>query len=361
MCGIVGFNWDDKNLLKEMMESVNHRGPDESGHYIGDEISLGHQRLKIIDLRSGRQPLHNENDSIQIVFNGEIYNYLDLRNNLEKKGHRFYTNTDTEVIIHSYEEWGIDCVNYFNGMFAFGIWDSEYKKLFLARDRLGIKPLYYYFDGNKLIFASELKAILKCEDVKRIVDLRALNEYFTYRYVSSNRTMIKNIYKLLPGHVLIFKNNIVEVSRYWNLKENISNYSEDYYVKNLLKLLRESIKMRLISDVPLGVYLSGGVDSSCIVALMNEMRDNIQTFSVGFGSEGESEVDYARFVSQYFGTEHHEINVNEDDLKILPEMVWHLDEPIADAATLPTYVISRFAKKKVTVVLAGEGGDELFA
>ena len=361
MCGIVGFNWNDKTLLKEMMRTLAHRGPDESGIYLDDDISLGHQRLKIIDLKTGRQPIHNEDGTIQITSNGEIYNYLDLKKDLEKKGHRFYTNTDTEVIVHAYEEYDRDCVNKFNGMFAFAIWDSNKKQLFLARDRLGIKPLYYYFKADKFIFASELKAILECDEVERNVDLNALNEYFLYKYVPSNRTMIKDIYKLLPGHTLVFRNNAINVSRYWDLKENISNKSEDYYVKKLRELLRESVKMRLMSDVPLGVYLSGGIDSSCIVALMSEMWDNIKTFSVGFGSEGESEVGYARYVSEYFGTDHYEVNVDEEDLKILPEMVWHLDEPVADAATLPTYVISRFAKKEVTVVLAGEGGDELFA
>jgi asparagine synthase (glutamine-hydrolysing) len=361
MCGIIGFNWNDKNMLKEMMRSIAHRGPDESGIYLGEDISLGHQRLKIIDMKTGKQPIHNEGDSIQIVFNGEIYNYLDLRIDLEKKGHRFYTNTDTEVIVHSYEEYGIDCVNRFNGMFAFAIWDSNTKQLLLARDRLGIKPLYYYFDGDKFIFASEIKAIFEYEGIEREVDLNALNEYFTYRYVPTNRTMIKNIYKLLPGYILIFEDNKINVSRYWDLKESITNKSESYYTSKLRELLRESVKMRLMSDVPLGVYLSGGIDSSCIVALMSEIRDNIKTFSIGFGSEGKSEVGYAKFVSEYFGTEHYEVNVDEEDLKILPEMVWHLDEPIADAATLPTYVISRFAKKEVTVVLAGEGGDELFA
>ena len=361
MCGIVGFNWNDKDLLKKMMKLVNHRGPDESGYYLDGDISLGHQRLKIIDLKTGRQPIHNEDESIQIIFNGEIYNYLDLRNDLEKNGHRFYTNTDTEVIVHSYEEYGIDCVNRFNGMFAFAIWDSNKKQLLLARDRLGIKPLYYYFDGDKFIFASEIKAILEYEGIEREVDLNALNEYFTYRYVPTNRTMIKNIYKLLPGHILVFKNNAINVSRYWDLKESITNNSEGYYTSKLRELLRESVKMRLMSDVPLGVYLSGGIDSSCIVALMSEMVDNIKTFSVGFGSEGENELDYARYVSEYFGTDHHEIIVGENDLKLLPEMIWHLDEPVGDAATLPTYIISKFAKREVTVVLAGEGGDELFA
>lgn len=361
MCGIIGFNWNDKNTLKEMMKSVAHRGPDESGIYLDDDISLGHQRLKIIDLKTGKQPIHNENGTIQVLFNGEIYNFRELREDLDEKGHRFYTNSDTEVIIHSYEEWGLDCVNYYNGMFAFALWDSTKKQLVLARDRLGIKPLYYYFNEGNFIFASEIKAILAYEEVERKVDLNALGEYFAYKYVPSNRTMIKNIYKLLPGHILIFKNNEIKVSRYWDLKESIADNSESYYIAKLRDLLRQSVKMRLMSDVPLGVYLSGGIDSSCIVALMSEIRDNITTFSVGFGSEGESEVGYARFVSEYFGSEHHEVNVAENDLKILPEMVWHLDEPIADAATLPTYVISRFAKKEVTVVLAGEGGDELFA
>jgi asparagine synthase (glutamine-hydrolysing) len=361
MCGIVGFNWNDKTLLKEMMRSLVHRGPDESGIYLDEDISLGHQRLKIIDLKTGKQPIHNENGTIQIIFNGEIYNFRELREDLEEKGHRFYTNTDTEVIVHAYEEYDRDCVNKFNGMFAFAIWDSNKRKLCLARDRLGIKPLYYCLSGDKFIFASELKALLEWDEVERNVNLNALNEYFTFGHVPSNRTMIKNIYKLLPGHILIFKNNEINVARYWDLKESITDNSESYYISKLRELLRESVKMRLMSDVPLGVYLSGGIDSSCIVALMREMRDDIKTFSVGFGSEGESEVGYARLVSEYFGTDHYEVNVDENDLKILPEMVWHLDEPIADAATLPTYVISRFAKKGVSVVLAGEGGDELFA
>jgi asparagine synthase (glutamine-hydrolysing) len=361
MCGIAGFNWMDKNIIKKMMKSISHRGPDESGTYFDDNISFGHQRLKIIDLKTGKQPIHNEDESIQIIFNGEIYNYLDLKKDLEQKGHRFYTNTDTEVIVHSYEEYGMNCVNKFNGMFAFAIWDSNKKKLFLARDRLGIKPLYYYFNREKFIFASEIKAILEWEEIDRKVDINALNEYFTYRYVPSNRTMFENIYKLLPGHILVFENNKTNISRYWDLKENITNNPESYYISKLQELLRASIKMRLISDVPLGVYLSGGIDSSCIVALMNEITDNIKTFSVGFGNEGDSEFSYARFVSDQFGTDHHEINVDEGDLKILPQMIWHLDEPIADAATLPTYVISRHAKKEVTVVLSGEGGDELFA
>ena len=361
MCGIVGFNWDDEKLLKKMVKIVEHRGPDESGYYLDNGISLGHRRLSVIDLFTGQQPIHNEDESIWIVFNGEIYNFKELRMLLEEKKHRFYTSSDTEVIIHLYEELGEDCVKKLNGMFAFAIWDSNKKKLLLARDRLGIKPLYYYINEKKFIFASEIKAILGFEEVKRDIDLNALTEFLIYRYVPGSRTMIKNIYKLLPGHILILKNNAFQIHKYWDLKENISNESEEKYAKKLKVLLEESIKKRLISDVPLGVFLSGGIDSSCVVGLMSKMSEDIKTFSVGFGPEVENELSYARFISEYFDTDHYEINVEEKDLSLLPKMIWNLDEPIGDAATLPTYIISTFAKKKVTVVLAGEGGDELFA
>ena len=361
MCGIVGFNWRDEKLLEQMMAVVAHRGPDESGIYLDDHVSLGHQRLKIIDLVTGKQPIHNEDNSLQIVFNGEIYNYLELKESLIQKGHRFYTNSDTEVIIHAYEEYGADCVKQFNGAFAFAIWDKNRQRLFLARDRLGIKPLYYYINANRFIFASELKAILEYEGVRRNINISALNEFLTYRYVPSERTLIENIYKLLPGHILLLKDGKIQTSKYWDLVENITDEPEEYYVERLRELLRQSVKQRLMSEVPLGVYLSGGLDSSCVVALMSEITDKIKTFSVGFGSEGKNELEYARFVSNYFGTNHHELNVGEKDLSLLPEMVWHMDEPIGDAAALPIYVLSKFAKKEVTVVLAGEGGDELFA
>jgi len=284
-----------------------------------------------------------------------------LKESLLQKGHRFYTNTDTEVIVHAYEEYDTECVKHLEGCFAFAIWDINRKRLFLARDRLGIKPLYYYLKGNRFIFASELKAILEYEGVSRKVDLVALNEFLTYRYVPSERTLIENISKLLPGHILLLKDGKIQTAKYWDIVESITDEPEEYYVEKLRELLRKSVKQRLMSEVPLGVYLSGGLDSTCVVALMSEITDNIKTFSVGFGSEGKDELEYARFVSQYFGTDHHEFNVGEKDLKLLPEMVWHMDEPVGDAATLPTYVLSKFAKKEVTVVLAGEGGDELFA
>lgn len=361
MCGIVGFNWRDETLVKKMMATVQHRGPDESGCYLDEHMSLGHQRLKVIDLLTGKQPIHNEDGSIQIIFDGAIYNYLELKESLLQKGHRFDTNSDTEVIVHAYEEYDTACVKHLEGVFAFAIWDASKKCLFLARDRLGVKPLYYYTKSNKFIFASELKAILEYERVEREVDLGALNEFFTYRYVPSERTLIENIYKLLPGNILILKDGKIKTSQYWDLVENISDESEEYYVAKLRELLRKSVKQCLISEVPLGVFLSGGLDSSCVVALMSEITGNIKTFSVGFGGEGKDELEYARFVSQYFGTDHHEVNVSEKDLSLLPEMVWCLDEPIGDAATLPTYVLSKLVKKEVTVVLAGEGGDELFA
>ena len=361
MCGIVGFNWHNEKLLREMMAVVEHRGPDESGYYLDERVSLGHQRLKTIDLLTGKQPIHSEDGSAQIVFDGVIYNYLELKESLIQKGHRFYTNSDTEVIIHAYEEYGADCVKQFNGAFAFAIWDKNRQRLFLARDRLGIKPLYYYINGNRFIFASELKAILEYEGTRRNINLSALNEFFTYRYVPSERTLIENIYKLLPGHILTLKDGKIQTSKYWDLVENIADEPEEYYVETLRELLRKSVKQRLMSEVPVGVYLSGGIDSSSVVALMSDITSNIKTFSVGFGSEGEDELAHARFVSNYFGTDHNELIVGEKDLNLLPQMVWHMDEPVVDAATLPTYALSKFVKKEVTVVLAGEGGDELFA
>lgn len=361
MCGIVGFNWHDEKLLEQMMAAVAHRGPDESGSYLDDYISLGHQRLKIIDLVTGKQPIHNEDNSLHIIFNGEIYNYPELRQCLLQKGHRSYTNTDTEVILHAYEEYGANCVTLFNGIFAFAIWDSNKKQLFLARDRLGIKPLYYYAKGDRFIFASELKAILECESVPRNVDLDALNEFFIFRYVPSDKTLIKDIHKLLPAHTMTVNRNETRLLQYWDIAEQTTNKPDDYYIDNLRNLLRQAVKQQLISDVPLGLSLSGGIDSTCVLALMSEITSNIKTFSVGFGSETENELDSARFAANYFGTDHYEIEVVEKDLELLPEMVWQLDEPIGDAATLPTYVLAKFAKKQVTVLLAGEGGDELFA
>ena len=361
MCGIVGFNWNDQSLLQSMMYSIRHRGPDESGFYIDTDISLGHQRLKIIDLHSGKQPIHNEDETIQIIFNGEIYNFIQLRSQLEKKGHSFYTNTDTEVIVHLYEDYGQECVTYLNGMFAFAIYDTIKKSLFLARDRIGKKPLYYWFDGKRFIFASEIKAILKFREIIPRVNPSAFHSFLQFRYTPGEDTLFAGIKKLLPAHGLFLQGDQITINQYWEIREQITRGSDDDYVKKFLELYRSAVQSRLISDVPLGVYLSGGLDSSSIVALMSECTDSIETFSVGFGSSADSELPFARRVAEEFGCNHHEFIVDDRYLSLIPKMVWHLDEPSGDPAILPTLVISQEAKKFVTVVLAGEGGDEIFA
>ncbi len=361
MCGIVGFNWSDGHLLRKMMDTFQHRGPDESGQFIDAFISLGHQRLKIIDLESGRQPIHNEDGTVHVIFNGEIYNFQQVRETLERKGHKFSTHTDTEVIVHAYEEDGIECVQQFNGMFAFALYDSIKKVLVLARDRIGVKPLYYFFDGRKFIFASEIKAILADSTIPREIDNTAFLEYFSFRYNPGDHTLFRGIKKILPGHMLVFRNGLIEKKQYWNIFENRFNESEDYLIQKLKTLLSDSVESRLVSDVPLGVFLSGGLDSASIVAVMNEKSRDIKTFSVGFESAEDSELPYARQIAEEFGTDHHEFLMEDHHLSLLPKMVWHLDEPIGDAATLPTLVISEKAKKYVTVILAGEGGDEVFA
>jgi asparagine synthase (glutamine-hydrolysing) len=364
MCGICGFNWDDKKLVRDMSKVISHRGPDQNGTYTDKEVSLGHQRLSIIDLSTkGKQPMSDSSGSLTIVYNGEIYNHLSIREDLEKKGHRFRSETDTEMILYAYKEYGKECVKKFNGMFAFALWDSEKKQLFLARDRMGIKPLYYYFRDGKFIFASEIKAILKHE-IERSVDKNSFHTFMNFRFVTGQKTMFKNILKLLPGHTLSLDIEGIKIKKYWDVSEKIEKKPLSYFSKKLNKMLEKSVEKRLMSDVPLGVYLSGGIDSSTIVALMRNIggKDcNINTFSVGFGNEVDNEYSYAREVSNHFATNHHEVSVDDDHLKIIPDMIYHLEEPIGDAATLPTYAISKFAKKGATVVLAGEGADEQFA
>jgi len=361
MCGIVGFNWNDRNLLDQMMESIHHRGPDESGWYVTDHLSLGHQRLKIIDLESGRQPIHNEDETVVVVFNGEIYNHRALRAELERTGHQFYTNTDTEVIVHAYEEYGIGCVNLFNGMFAFALYDNSRRCIHLVRDRFGVKPLYYYFDGARFLFASEIKALLKYPVLPCTVNVDAFHEFLKFRYVPGEQTMIQGIKTVRPGHLLTFNGSGISTLQYWDITETMIGGTEEDHVNTLRSLLRDAVASRLESDVPLGVFLSGGIDSASIVALMSAHTHNIKTFSVGFESQDNSELPYAHSVADLFSTDHHECFVTDGHLSLIPKMVWHLDEPIGDAATLPTMVLSQYAKKDVTVVLAGEGGDEAFA
>ena len=362
MCGICGMlGFEDKNLLRKMCDVMHHRGFDDSGLFIDKNIGLGHTRLNIIDLKTGHQPIHNEDGSIIIICNGEIYNFEDLRYQLEKKGHKFYTFSDTEVIVHLYEEFGEGCVEKLRGMFAFAIWDSKEEKLFLARDRLGIKPLYYTFFDGVFLFGSEIKSILQYEGVKKEVDLNALRNFLTFCYVPAPRTMFRGISKLPQGCILVCKNGLLCIKKYWETKINPTNLDEKYYVEELRKILTESIKMRLMSEVPLGTFLSGGLDSSTIVAIMSSLMDEpVKTITAVFEDLKYDESNYAKIVAEHFETEHHEVSLNAKDIKILPEIIWHFDEPTLDASAIPEYLISKKAKKYVTVVLVGEGADEIF-
>lgn len=367
MCGICG-GWSkesggiSKRLLKKMCDVVVYRGPDDAGYYVGDHYAFGMRRLSIIDLGGGHQPIHNEDESIWVVFNGEIYNYLDIRHELEKLGHKFYTNTDTEVIVHGYEEYGYRCVEKFNGMFGFAIFDSNKNIYFIARDRIGIKPLHYYYNGGKFLFGSEIKSILADSSVKRIINRKALYYYMGYEYVPAPDTIFQDIYKLPAGHYLVFDGKSLRLEKYWDITD-FSSESNDvgYYSLKLAKLIENSVRMRLVSDVPLGVMLSGGLDSSTVVAFMSKMVDEpIKTFSVGFEEETYNELAYAKRVSDYFNTDHYEMIYKSDSVKAIEEMVKYFDEPLSNISSPPLYLLSKFARKHVTVALAGEGSDELF-
>lgn len=360
MCGIAGFNWDNKDLIKAMTSVVEHRGPDGFGYYSNKQISLGHRRLSIIDLSSaGKQPMCNEDETVWITYNGEIYNFSELRVMLEQKGHRFSSNTDTEVIIHGYEEWGAGVVEKLNGMFAFAVWDENEKLLFLARDRLGIKPLYYYWDGNKFIFASEIKSILQEPSVKRIVNRKAAYNYLNLRYVPGEATLFQGINKLLPGHILLLKDKQINSKRFWNVP-----FPGDKEEHNVKKLLENSVQRRLIADVPIGAYLSGGIDSAAIVALTaNITNEPVRTFSVGFNADEKvDELHKAKVIAEHIGTDHQEIVIEEDEKisSVLPKLIWHFDMPHGDPVIIPMFKLSEQARKKVKVVLTGEGADELF-
>jgi asparagine synthase (glutamine-hydrolysing) len=361
MCGIVGFSWKDQELVERMNRLVAHRGPDQHGIYVDDEVSLGHQRLSIIDLsEQGRQPLCNEDGTVWVTYNGEIYNFRELREQLEGKGHRFRSHCDTEVIVHAYEEYGLDCVKRFNGMFALAIWDKTRHELVLFRDRLGIKPLYYCFQKGRLIFASEIKAILKVPDVQAHVNPQALYNYIGYEFVPAPDTMFQAIRKLPAGHYLRFKNGAVEIDKYWDVRFQTQDRPAEYYEETMRDLLTESVRKRLISDVPLGVFLSGGLDSSTVVALMSRCGvDPIQTFSLGYADPTFSELDYARIIAKEFKTTHREILIDPITPELVEEAVWHLDEPMTDLSTIPFYLICKKAREYVTVCLSGEGGDEV--
>jgi asparagine synthase (glutamine-hydrolysing) len=366
ICGTVNFNGMaplESSTLQKMCAAIKHRGPDDEGTFIRPTVGLGMRRLSIIDLSGGHQPIFNESGTICIVFNGEIYNYLELRHLLEKLGHHFCTQCDTEVIVHAYEQWGKECPNKLRGMFAFAIWDAGKEELFIARDRLGQKPLYYHLDGNRFVFASEIKAILQYATVPRRINFQALDAFLTLGYVPAPDTMFDGISKLPAGHSLSLGQGHCQIEEYWDLAfrdEQPKSLVE--YREQLQHLLEESVRIRLMSDVPLGAFLSGGIDSSIIVALMSRMMNQpVDTFSVGFEEEEHNELPFARIAARQFTTNHHEIPVNLCSPDLIEKLVWHLDEPIADPAAVPTYLVSELARRDVTVVLTGEGGDELFA
>lgn len=362
MCGICGFTYRDETLIKSMNDSISHRGPDDEGIYVSEGMSLGHRRLSIIDLSPlGHQPMSNEDKSLWIVFNGEIYNYEEIRQTLIDKGHTFRSHSDTETILNAYQEWGRDCLGRLRGMFAFAIWDSKKKELFIARDRLGVKPLYYVEKGGSLFFASEIKAFKETGIVENDLDYGAVNLYFTFRFTPGPQTVLKNVKKLEPGHFMVWKNGTTRIEKYWDVELSDSGSERrptEEYVEEFLDIFREAVKLRLVSDVPVGAYLSGGLDSSFIVAIMAGLSERpVSTFSVGF-PEGVDESPYAKIIAERFHADHHLLNVTSSAVDVIPDVIRHLDEPLADAATIPTYLMSEVTKREVTVVLSGEGSDE---
>lgn len=372
MCGIAGFisktgerHEERGERLDAMCRVITHRGPDEQGTAIEGRAALGMRRLSIIDLATGQQPIYNPDRTKLIVFNGEIYNYRELKRDLESRGYKFRTNSDTETIIHAFDEFGPDCVNRLRGMFAFAIWDLREQSLFMARDRVGKKPLFYTVTpGGEFVFGSELKVLLENGALAREVDHGALDAYLTFGYVPEELCIFKGVKKLEPGHFLIYKDGGVRTERYWDFDFSADplNKSEDEIASDLLGKLTEAVEVRLISEVPLGAFLSGGVDSSAVVGLMSRIIDQpVKTFSIGFNEDSFDELKYARMAAAHFKTDHHEFILTPDFVEIVDDLVWHFDEPFADPSALPTYMVSKLAREHVTVALSGDGGDELFA
>jgi asparagine synthase (glutamine-hydrolysing) len=366
MCGIAGFvdgAGADPVLLQRMCDAIRHRGPDEDGYLIDGAVGLGMRRLSIIDLASGRQPIFNEDGSVAVVFNGEIYNFPELRRRLEAKGHRFRSNTDTECIAHLYEEHGNGCVDHLRGMFAFALWDARSRRLLLGRDRVGKKPLFYRLSAGGIWFASELKALLQDPSFPRRVDPVAVHHYLTYQYVPAPWSIWEGVQKLPPAHVLSWTDGQAELTRYWRLRYTPKlRLTVPEAVEATRSLVREATRLRMISDRPIGAFLSGGVDSSIVVAAMAEQSpEPVKTFSIGFSEASYDERRYARLVAQRFGTDHHELVVRPSALEVLPTLVWHYDEPFADSSSIPSYYLARMTRTNVTVALNGDGGDESFA
>lgn len=368
MCGICGFvvnpsqNRPDLSVLQRMCHTLVHRGPDDEGQILMDSVGLGMRRLSIIDLVTGHQPLSNEDGKIWIVFNGEIYNFLELREELISFGHIFKTKSDTETIVHGYEQWGEEIPKKLNGIFAFAIWDGRKKRLFLARDHIGIKPLYWYYDGKQLVFGSEIKAILQYPGISCSVDLKALSRYLTFEYIPSPFSIFNEIRKLEPGSRLIFENHSIRIESYWDCRPKPYPWKEKEAVVYLRELFFDAVKRQLISDVPLGAFLSGGIDSSILVSVMAQVSGQpVKTFSIGFKESSYDELRYAREVAKKYHTHHHEEIVEAKALELTERLVRHLDEPFGDFSIFPTFLVSQMARKHVTVILSGDGGDELFA
>jgi asparagine synthase (glutamine-hydrolysing) len=368
ICGILKFDSSasvDPGAIRAMADSIRHRGPDDEGYHIAGPIGLGFRRMSIIDLSTGHQPLSNEDGTVWIVFNGEIYNFQELRADLLKRGHIFKTKTDTEVIVHLYEEFGPDCLEKLRGMFGFAIWDKRTDTLLLARDRVGIKPLYYALTDKSLIFASEIKAILT-NPVDRQIAPELIDRFLTFLYVPGEETLLKGIRKLAPGHYLLVKNGQITIRQYWDLQfaESSEEKSAAQAEEELLALLAETVGLHMIADVPVGVLLSGGVDSTGVLSLaVNETGKRISSFTVGFsGEQVADERPYARLAAEKFGTDHHEITITPEDFAaFLPSYVWYMEEPVCEPPAIALYYVSKLAKKHVAVLLSGEGGDEAFA
>jgi len=387
MCGIAGGAWApgtnpiDPQIVRRMTDVLVHRGPDDGGLYDSRVANLpqgsagavlGQRRLSIIDLGGGHQPLANEDESIWITFNGEIYNYREIQTGLKQRGHTLRTDSDTEAIVHLYEDYGIDCVRELRGMFAFAIWDARKQQLFIARDRLGKKPLVYRHDGGNLWFASELKSLLQIPNAPRSIDPRAVDYFLNYQYVPHPFSILEGYHKLPPAHRLLFKDNTITVDRYWappyaddapttpGVPRNFKNYEEGK--QQLRDTLTEAVRLRMRSDVPLGAFLSGGIDSTIICGLMQKLSTRpVKTFSIGFPVKSFDEREYARLAATHLGTEHHEQVVEPSALQILPKLIWHYDEPFADSSAIPCLYLAEMTRKHVTVSLSGDGGDELFA
>jgi asparagine synthase (glutamine-hydrolysing) len=369
MCGIAGFFHNhlgspaDRQVIEAMTAQLEHRGPDEAGYYVDGGVALGSRRLRVVDLEGGRQPMGNEDGSVQVVFNGEIYNHAVLRMRLEACGHRFRTRSDTEVIAHAYEEWGPNCAQRFNGMFAFAIWDSRRQRLVLARDRLGIKPLFVYNGPDGVVFGSELKAVAIAPWVPIEWDLEAIDCFLTYEYVPAPRSVIAGIRKFPPACTGTFeRGRPPAIQSYWRLQAGDPPTSPHQAAEQLRERLAVSVERRLLADVPVGAFLSGGIDSSTIVALATERSDApVETFTLGFADTSYDERAHAKQVAHRFGTRHRERVVEPSAVQLAERLAWHLDEPFADVSAFPTYLISRHARDSVTVVLSGDGGDELLA